>query len=316
LVEVQGLPYPPTFEKNADMQYPSVELFIHQARRVNPNFSLNGQEYAVNRICQLVAGFPLGIELAANWVRLLSCEEIVERLERGGEILTTDLPELNPSLRSVLDSTWAMLTDEEQTVFRRLGDIETANEHLHNAAELLGGNYVFINNIRYYGVSSQSALQQGNLHAAKEFAQQAMAIISKVSPTSFYILEGYVGVSEVYLTAFENGKNSEDLKFAQRAVKALLEFGRVLPVGQPRAWLHQGLLYWVEGRQTQAFRVWEKSLALAEQLSLPYEAARAHDEIGRHLSLNDPTRQINLEKAIEIFSGLGAKLELMQAQNA
>ncbi|HMZ44823.1 MAG TPA: hypothetical protein PLI15_17365, partial [Anaerolineales bacterium] len=129
-------------------------------------------------------------------------------------------------------------------------------------------------------------------------------------------LEGYAGVSEVYLTAFENGKQPEDLKFAQRAVKALLEFGQVLPVGQPRAWLHQGLLYWVEGQQKQAFRVWEKSLALAEQLSLPYEAARAHYEIGRHLSLNDATRQIHLGKAIEIFSGLGAKRELMQAQNA
>ncbi|HNH06488.1 MAG TPA: hypothetical protein PLF18_17210, partial [Anaerolineales bacterium] len=198
----------------------------------------------------------------------------------------------------------------------RLGDIETANKHLHNAAELLGRNYVFVNNIRFYGVSVQVALQQGDFHTAKEFAQLAMSLISKVSPTSFYILEGYAGVSEVYLTAFENGKNSEDLKFAQRAVKALLEFGQVLKVGQPRAWLHQGLLYWVEGQQKQAFRVWEKSLALAEQLSLPYEAARAHYEIGRHLSLNDATRQIHLGKAIEIFSGLGAKRELMQAQNA
>jgi DNA-binding SARP family transcriptional activator/predicted ATPase len=120
LLEVQGLPYPPTFEKDNARHYPSVELFLQHARRMDPNFSLDAQEYAVNRICQLVAGFPLGIELAANWVRLLPCAEIAERLERGVEILSPDLPESTPSLRTVLDSTWEMLTEQEQDVFRRL----------------------------------------------------------------------------------------------------------------------------------------------------------------------------------------------------
>ncbi|HND50491.1 MAG TPA: hypothetical protein PLL95_18120, partial [Anaerolineales bacterium] len=191
-----------------------------------------------------------------------------------------------------------------------------ANEHFRNAAALLSGNNAAIDKIRYYGASAQAVLQRGDLQAAKEFAEQAMSLISKVKPTSFYILEGYAGVSEVYLTALEHGINSEDLKSARRAVKALHEFGHLLKVGQPRAWLHQGLLHWAEGQQKKAYRGWKKSLALAEQLSMPYETARAHYEIGRHLPPHESARQIHLEKANEIFTALGAKYELMQAQSA
>ncbi|HRQ21906.1 MAG TPA: hypothetical protein PLF42_00635 [Anaerolineales bacterium] len=97
-------------------------------------------------------------------------------------------------------------------------------------------------------------------------------------------------------------------------MKALQQFGRVLPIGQPRAWLHQGLLDWADGRQKKAFAAWEKSLGLAEQMSLPYEAARAYFEIGRHVEVNSTAHQIHLQKAIEMFSELGAKGDLERVQ--
>jgi hypothetical protein len=80
---------------------------------------------------------------------------------------------------------------------------------LRDATALLGENNGVIDKIRYYGLSAQVVLQQGDLRSAKEFARQAMALISKVKPTAFYILEGYAGVSEVYLTALENEKNAK-----------------------------------------------------------------------------------------------------------
>jgi hypothetical protein len=57
-----------------------------------------------------------------------------------------------------------------------------------------------------------------------------------------------------------------------------------------------------------------KKPGLAEQMSLPYEAARAHYEIGRHLQIHEPARRIHLEKAVEVFLKLNAKCELEQAQ--
>jgi DNA-binding SARP family transcriptional activator/predicted ATPase len=723
LLEVSGLPYPPTFEKHASTQYPSVALFIQHARRVDSNFALEGQEYAVNRICQLVVGFPLGIELAANWVRLLPCAEIAERLERGGEILTAGSSEASPSLRAVLDSTWEMLNEQERDVFRRLsvfregftlaaaqqvadaslpvlnsllnksmlrrdengryvlhellmqfgsyhlnlspkqeqttrrkhgrfygsflasrraaledlfdrsaltaidaeieniraalawhfeqkdveaielyieclfpylqrkgwlqeavfileeacrlegasglqkgfwrrylgdayyslgnfsdsvgnfeealrlfgypvprswfgvavgigvqalkqvwrriikyrppaldreerkkrehavrihdrlaqinffqsqpnriffsvffsvnlaetlgsspeltliytnmgigmrlaalpaaagyyfgeamklaqqpgnrsalmwamvsagvyhlgygewkqaqdaleqstamfkqignhryweeasglqgemaylqgrfadahaiqketlasaryrgdsqfqfheltgfalnalrrGDLPQAMESLNEAGSFLEGNRDIVEEIRFYGVFAQVHLQRGDMDSAKQSARFAMERIVRTRPTAFYSLEGYAGGAEAYLAALENEKNAADLKSARRAVKSLHEFGRILPIGRPRAWLYQGLLDWAEGRQNKALQAWKKSLGLAEQMSLPYEAARAHYEIGRHLDVREPARQIHLQKAVEMFSEMGAKYELQKARDA
>lgn len=721
LLDVHGLPYPPTFERDATKNYPSVELFVQQARRNDPNFSLNKQEYSINRICQLVAGFPLGIELAANWVRLLTCAEIAERLERGADLLTADQPDSGTSLRPVLDSTWEMLTEQEREVFRslsvfregftlpaaqqvadaslpvlnslmnksmlrrdengryvlhellvqfgsyhlnlspeqeretgrkhgrfygsflgsrraaledsfdksalpaidaeieniraalewyfeqkdvkavdlyigclfpylqrkgwlqeavfiieeacglegaldlqkgfwrrclgdayyslgnfsesvgnfgealrllgyplpngslglsigigvqalkqvwrrmikyrppaldveerkkrghaaliydrltqiyffksqpnriffsaffsvnlaetlgsspelaiiytnmaigmrlvplpaaaeyyfregmkmaqqpgnrsalmwalasaglyhlgygelkqagdvleqstamfeqsgnrryweeslgllgemaylqgrfadahaiqketlasaryrgdsqfqfheltgfalnalRMGDLPQAMESLNEASSLLEENRDIVEEIRFYGVFAQIHLQRGDMDSAKQSARLTMERIVRNRPTAFYSLEGYAGAAEVYLAALENEKNAEDLKSARRAVKSLHEFGKILWIGRPRAWLHKGLLDWAEGRQKKAFQAWEKSLGLAEQMSLPYEAARAHYEIGRHMEVNSPARRIHLEKAVEMFSHMGVRCDLEKAQ--
>lgn len=723
LLEVHGLPYPPTFEREARKNYPSVELFVQQARRNDPNFSTEKQEYSINRICQLVAGFPLGIELAANWVRLLTCAEIAERLERGADLLTAGPPDTGTSLRSVLDSTWEMLTEQEREVFRklsvfregftlpaaqqvadaslpvlnslmnksmlrrdengryvlhellmqfgsyhlnlspeqerttrrkhgrfygsflnsrraaledpfdrsaltaidaeieniraalawhfeqknfeaidlyieclfpylqrkgwlqeaifileeacglggasglqkgfwrrclgeayyslgnfsesarnfeealrllgypipksslglpidfgmqvlkqvwrriikyrppaldmeerkrreratliydrlnqiyffqsqpnriflsvllsvnlaetlgsspalaiiysnmgigmrlaalpaaaeyyfneamnmarqpgnrsalmwalvsaglyhlgygewkqakdaleqstamfeqignhryweessglqgemanlrgrfadahaiqketlasaryrgdnqfqfheltgftlnalRMGDLAQAMESLNQASSFLEENRDIVEEIRFYGVFAQIHLQRGDMDSAKQSAGLAMERIVRNRPTAFYSLEGFAGAAEVYLAALENEKNPDDLKSARRAVKSLHEFGRILPIGRPRAWLHQGLLDWAEGRQKKAVQAWEKSLGLAEQMSMPYEAARAHYEIGRHVEVHAPARQIHLQKAIEMFSEMGAKYELQKARDA
>ena len=66
---------------------------------------------------------PLGMELAATWVRLLSCAEIAAELERGLDFLqasTRDLPERHRSMRAVFAHSWQLLDAEEQQVLRRL----------------------------------------------------------------------------------------------------------------------------------------------------------------------------------------------------
>ena len=66
---------------------------------------------------------PLGIELAAAWVRTLSCDEIAREIERGLDFLsvsTRDLPARHRSMRAVFDHSWKLLTEEEQGVLLRL----------------------------------------------------------------------------------------------------------------------------------------------------------------------------------------------------
>ena len=102
----------------------AVQLFLQGARRVRPDFVLGAEEReAVVRICRLVEGLPLGIELAASWVRVLPCAEIAREIERGLDFLAAswrDLLERHRSLRAVFDYSWALLGEEERQALARL----------------------------------------------------------------------------------------------------------------------------------------------------------------------------------------------------
>lgn len=58
----------------------AVRLFAQCARRTHPGFALEAERAAVVRICTLVEGMPLGIELAAAWLKaMLYCTQIARR---------------------------------------------------------------------------------------------------------------------------------------------------------------------------------------------------------------------------------------------
>jgi predicted ATPase/DNA-binding XRE family transcriptional regulator len=122
--EVQGLSVPIDPQTESIIQDTSVELFLQRARRANARFSVGAEDFlAIAHICQLVDGMPLGIELAAAWVRTLSCEEIASELERSLDFLQAtarDLPARHRSMRAVFDHTWKLLSEEEQSILCRL----------------------------------------------------------------------------------------------------------------------------------------------------------------------------------------------------
>lgn len=103
--------------------YSSVRLFAQQARRVQPSFVLNETNRpAVARICRYVEGVPLAVELAASWLRGVTCSEIVAEMERL-DFFTTPLrnqPDRHRSLRAVFDHSWRLLSRREQVVLARL----------------------------------------------------------------------------------------------------------------------------------------------------------------------------------------------------
>jgi len=66
---------------------------------------------------------PLGLELAAAWVRKLSCAEIAQEIEHSLNLLTTpwrNVPERHRSIRAAFDYSWNLLTDEERQAFRQV----------------------------------------------------------------------------------------------------------------------------------------------------------------------------------------------------
>lgn len=104
--------------------YDSVAVFVDRAAAVLPTFAVTpGNALAVGRICQQLDGLPLALELAAARVNVLSPQQIADHLQDALELLTQGCPTALPyhqTLRATLDWSYALLTAEEQVLFRRL----------------------------------------------------------------------------------------------------------------------------------------------------------------------------------------------------
>ncbi len=104
--------------------YGAVALFLQSAWRAEVGFELAPEDVPhVVRVCRLLQGVPLGIELAATWVKALTCEEIAGEIARSLDFLTSSLrglPERHQSLRAVFEHSWSLLSGAEQLLFRCL----------------------------------------------------------------------------------------------------------------------------------------------------------------------------------------------------
>jgi predicted ATPase/transcriptional regulator with XRE-family HTH domain len=123
-VAVQGLPVPSGLQLTSFESNSAVALFVQRARQAKFGFVLSEVDLPdVERICRLVEGLPLGLEIAASWVRTLSCREIAREIENSLDFLTTssrDVPQRHHSLRAVFDYSWTLLTPEEQQGLMKL----------------------------------------------------------------------------------------------------------------------------------------------------------------------------------------------------
>ncbi|MEZ4863674.1 MAG: BTAD domain-containing putative transcriptional regulator [Caldilineaceae bacterium] len=120
---VEGLDVPSGNGDIPALAHSAPTLFIQTAQRAVASFAPTANdEAAILQICRLVDGMPLAIELAAAWVRVLPCREIVAEIEAGLGILTTslhDLPTRHRSMRAIFDHSWQLLSAEEQRGFAR-----------------------------------------------------------------------------------------------------------------------------------------------------------------------------------------------------
>ncbi|KAA1249676.1 AfsR/SARP family transcriptional regulator [Mycobacterium simiae] len=101
----------------------AIQLFADRARAGRPDFQLQDQPAgAVAEICQRVDCLPLGVELAAARMRMMSSTDVVRRLDtlgvlRGGA--RGALPR-QQSLTTAIDWSYQLLTHAEQALFIRL----------------------------------------------------------------------------------------------------------------------------------------------------------------------------------------------------
>ena len=120
-----SLPQPGAPEAPEELsRYAAVRLFGDRAEASLPGFALGvGNVSAVSALCRSLDGVPLAIELAAAWVRVLSVEQIVTRLDDRFRLLTSGdrtAPARQRTLRAAIDWSHDLLAEREQVMLRRL----------------------------------------------------------------------------------------------------------------------------------------------------------------------------------------------------
>ncbi|WKX71568.1 BTAD domain-containing putative transcriptional regulator [Streptomyces sp. XD-27] len=124
---------------------PAVRLLRDRAGAVRRDLGSDAHTLATTaRICRVLDGIPLAIELAAARLRTMSVDQLANRLDNRFRLLTsgsrTALPR-HKTLRASVDWSWELLSGAERTVLRRLS-VFSDGASLEAAERVCGGDAV------------------------------------------------------------------------------------------------------------------------------------------------------------------------------
>jgi len=190
--------------------------------------------------------------------------------------------------------------------------LDVAISEYEKALKLLEQNIDQASDIRAAGALALTHWRLNNLQQALNVAT-ATARKTVGNPTAPYAIEGYAGVAEVFLNAWETG----DTKYrpqARQACKAMNKFASVFPLASARANILQGRLDWLNGKADRARICWESVAKEAEKSKLPYEEARALLYLGQYI-LKGEEKAKALTRSLEILNSLEVQHEADQIRN-
>lgn len=182
-------------------------LFAQRAQQADVTFVLDdARRAAIDRICVLLGGMPLAIELAASWVRVLSPHEIEEEIVRSLDFLAAnrrDLPARHRSMRAVFDQSWSLLSEREQRTLRRVSLFRGsfARETVRDVADgsLAEISALVAKSLLYHGAGDQVGGASGRYRVhelVRQFAEENLRAAGEVETTLAKMLAWYIGYCE------------------------------------------------------------------------------------------------------------------------
>ncbi|MFN8493337.1 MAG: BTAD domain-containing putative transcriptional regulator [Caldilineaceae bacterium] len=149
---LNGLATPTQMSLAEAGHYAAVRLFCECAYRLHKNFRLTAENCpAVVKICQLVAGMPLALELATTWLGELDCAGLAAAIAKNQAILATtqrDRPARHRSMQAVFDYSWQMLSGREQQLLGQLALCQ-GRFSAQIATQLTGASLIDLTRLRY-----------------------------------------------------------------------------------------------------------------------------------------------------------------------
>ena len=163
-------------------------LFMDRAQAVRPDFALGeGDAARLDEICVKLDGLPLAVELAASRLRVLSLEQIADRIDDRFHLLTggsrVALPK-HQTLQAMIDWSYDLLSEPERLLFRRLS-VFTHGFSLDEAEAICADEAVAGD--AAYGLTLQRA---DILDVMTQLVRKSMVELDEQEPLSRYRLLG------------------------------------------------------------------------------------------------------------------------------
>jgi len=311
-------------------RYESARLFLERAAAVRPTFALTEHNApAVAQICYRLDGIPLALELAAARTKVLSVEQIVDRLDDTFRLLSaggrTAIPR-HRTLHATMDWSHDLLPEQERILVRRLSvfaggftleavesvcvgedlqrdDVLDLLSHLVDKSLVLvaeqdgEARYRLLETVRQYGWEKLSESgEEGQLR--EQHARYYLALAEEVEPE----LKGEGQVA--WLERLE--REHDNLRVAMRWLLERGESDEAARLGWA-LWLFWG----IRGHYDEGRRSMEQALSVEGSVAMPassrakalYVEGMMENYQGDHLSA-----EVLLEESISLFRELDDKL--------
>jgi ATP/maltotriose-dependent transcriptional regulator MalT len=200
----------------------------------------------------------------------------------------------------------------------RLGDRVKARAALEGTLAWTEAHGGTTDRIIVEGTRALLLLREGDAGGAREAARKALAMLSAGRPVAHFVYFGATAVAEVLMTlwARQGADDASLVAEARAARKAVDAFARAFPFGEPASWLWRGQEAWLSGDAPEAYAAWRRCIAEAEEKGTAFKEARAHLLLSRYLPAEDPARGEHLRRAVALFTELGMRDELAEAQGS
>ena len=208
-LEVPDMQHVPDLERLS--QVASVALFVQRTKNMLPEFQLTSENARdIAEICTRLEGVPLAIELAAAQGKLFPPKILLSRLEHPLEALTgrrKDAPARQQTLLKTLNWNDALLSSDEQTLFRRfavfvggcsLQAVEALSKTLGSlGTSVLDGVLSLVdNNLLRYAASSEDETRLSYLEMIRAYALKQLTECGELEQTRDAHADYYLAFAE------------------------------------------------------------------------------------------------------------------------
>lgn len=313
---------------------PSMQLLVERAQATQPTFQLTAENApALARICRVLEGIPLALELAAARLNVLRAEELAARLESQLALLGESnrlAPARHQTLRATFDWSFDALPLSQRVLLMRLAVFDshfslTAAETVcgHDPLappQILGILSALISkSLVDVDLATTGRTQYRLLQVTRQFALERLG--SAAADVRHHLLTYYVAQVEHFATFFHEPRQVEAYAWVHDEyanVRAALEFAWTLGYAQDLARLCAALwqYWWTRGNLTEG-RVWlERALDVGAAIP-PELRADLLNGAGRLAVLQeDPGARPLLEEHLTLRRMLGDPAGIGEALNS